>query len=128
MHTEAMRKALLCPRRNCFVAPVVLMLLLVLGQGAYWTGSSKWLAHALDHGKAGPALALEAHHDHGSHPDAPSDVEHKLLHEMEHVQLVPLSASAQRVLLDAAVIAVVVLVCVARRSPERTFRPPRPVF
>lgn len=116
------------------IVPLLLILLMVLGQSAYWVGGAKWLAHALDHEKAGRALALDKHHDHAapagapSDSDTPNDVEHNLLHEMEHVQLVPLTVNQQRALLDAALIAVVVLLCVARGGPERAFRPPRPVF
>lgn len=116
------------------IVPLLLVLFVVLGQSAYWIGGPKWLAHALDHEKAGQALALDKHHDHAtlagaaSDSEIPNDAEHNLLHEMEHVQPVPLTVNAQRVLLDAALIAVVVLLCAARGGPKRSFRPPRPVF
>jgi hypothetical protein len=110
------------------IVPLLLVLLLVLGQSAYWVGGTKWLAHALDHEKAGRALALDKHHDHAAPAGTAGDPEHNLLHEMEHVQLVPLTANPRRFLLDAALIAVVVLLPVARGGPERAFRPPRAVF
>lgn len=112
----------------------LLLLLLVLGQSAYWIGGTKSLAHALDHERAGPTLALDKHHDHAapggvlSDAETSNDAEHNLLHEMEHVQLIPLTVTSQRVLLDATLIAVVVLLCVARGGPERSFRPPRSIF
>lgn len=112
------------------ILPVVLMLFLILGQSAYWAGSSKWLAHALDHERAEAASApgeqqhRVSHHDTFPASGAATDVEHNLLHEMEHVQLVPSSVAPPR-LPHAVLLAVFVTVFSARRGPERRFRPPR---
>lgn len=111
--------------------PVVLMIFLIVGQSAYWAGGTKWLADALDHD--GPAVALNAGGPHthawhhGSIPDrdAPAEIEHKLLHAMEHVQVVPPSLAPQRLRSDAALIAVPLIVSLARSPAERKFRPPR---
>lgn len=116
------------------VWPLVLVaFFLILGQSPYWAGSSKWLAHALDHERAQAASAPGEQHHHVSHhdtlpaSDAPADVEHDLQHEMEHVQLVPPSVAPQRLLPHAVLLAVFVIVFPARRGPERRFRPPRAV-
>lgn len=110
----------------------VLIVLLILGQGASWAGGAGSLAHALDHDNAGSAAAHPEQHHHASHggvtfpaSGAPMDVEHNLLHEMEHLQWVPLSVAARQVPFEAALISVIAAVLPARRRPERRFRPPR---
>lgn len=117
-------------RRAC--GPVMLIVLLILGQGAYWASGSRSLAHALDHDSAGRASTLAGQHHHVSHggdifpaSDAPMDAEHNLLHEMEHVQWVALSAAARQVPFEAGLIAVFPTAFPARCRPERRFRPPR---
>lgn len=113
--------------RSVFVWPVATIILLILGQGAYWTGATKRLAHALDHGKAGPVLALEEHHGHvpegnGDPLAEPfTDAEHDLLHEEERIQPVALS-----VVFTAPATVARVARWAAQRPGERTFRPPRP--
>lgn len=111
--------------------PVVLVVFLIVGQSAYWAGGTKWLAHALDHDGTAIALNVGELHthasDHGSSPDrgAPTEIEHKLFHAMEHVQVLPSSLSPQRLRSDATLIAVVVTAYLARSLAERKFRPPR---
>lgn len=131
MRIETARRRFFAVRRP-LVLSVAMMTLLMLGQGAYWAGGLKWLAHALDHGNAGPALALEEHHGHipegnGDPLAEPfTDVEHELLHEVEHIQPIPLSFVPQRVPFIAPATVALVARWPAQRPSERTFRPPRP--
>ena len=114
--------------RRALALSVAMMFLVIFGQGGYWAGASKWLAHALDHGEAGPALALEEHHGHipegNGDPlaDPFTDVEHELL----HIQPIPLSFVPQRVPFIAPATVALVARWAAQRPSERTFRPPRP--
>ena len=118
-------------RRNRLIVPIVLMLLLILGQSTYWTGSFNPLSHALDHEKAGLPAALEEHHGHILHgdgvPDSDpvSETEHNLLHQIEHNQLAPLSVLPQGVPIGVSVMVALAVLCMGQRRNERMFRPPR---
>jgi len=108
----------------------VFAVFLIVAQSAYWSGGAKWLAHALDHDGTAIDLNLggpHTHLDHGSIPDrdAPTEIEHKLLHAMEHVQVVPSSLAQQHLRFDETLIAVPPIVSLARSPDERKFRPPR---
>ena len=131
MRTEGIARRCLVARRIRSVVSTVLILLLVLGQSAYWSGGSEWLAHAVDHSKAGSAVTLEEHHDHvfpGSDthdPEPFSDVEHRLLHQVEHAELALASIVPHGALLSMASMVVFALCCMGHRRNQRMFRPPR---
>ena len=118
-------------RRFRAIAPIVLMLLMVLGQSTYWSGGFNSLAHALDHERLGQAAALGQHHGHDLHgsggpdPDPVGETEHNLLHQIEHGQLVPLSVSTQRVAVGMTEMVALAVVSTGQRHNERVFRPPR---
>lgn len=131
MRIEATGRRSFVARRIRLIVPTLLMLLLTLGQGAYWTGSFNPLAHALDHERTGPVAALEEQHGHVLQrsgvpdPDPVSETEHDLLHQIDHSQLAPLSVSPQRVLAGMAVMVASPFVHMGQRRNERMFRPPR---